>query len=169
MDNIQKAIAFNKNIKLKLTLFGMKNLTDVSMLGRVHTLNLKYCINLSDVSMLGNVYDLNLSECYSVSNVSMLGRVHTLNLSHCDKIKDVSKLGGVHTLILKYCDGIKDVSMLGNVHTLNLSGYKHIKNYFSFLLSFSLLPSSRNYNLKKEDNAHVAFVCMLCLCDCSLK
>ena len=52
-------------------------ITDVSMLGNVHTLNL--CgTKVTDVSMLGNVHTLNLRYT-QVTDVSMLGNVHIIN------------------------------------------------------------------------------------------
>ena len=76
--------------------------------------------NISDVSALGNVHTLDLRCCYNVSDVSALGNVHTLYLCGCDNVSDVSALGNVHTLNLCYCDNISDVSALGNVKHLTL-------------------------------------------------
>ena len=67
--------------QLKINLNGCSEVTDVSMLDNVHTLDLSECDNVTDVSMLGNVHTLNLSYCYNVTDVSMLGNVHTLHLS----------------------------------------------------------------------------------------
>jgi len=39
------------------------HITDVSMLDRVHSLDLVYCIGITDVSMLGNAHSLDLQEC----------------------------------------------------------------------------------------------------------
>jgi len=52
-------------------------------------LNLSDC-DITDVSALGNVHTLDLSLC---NITSALGNVHTLNLSLCDNITDVSALG----------------------------------------------------------------------------
>jgi hypothetical protein len=41
-------------------------------------LDLSYCSKVTDVSMLGNVHTLDLSSCDNVTDVSMLGNVHTL-------------------------------------------------------------------------------------------
>jgi hypothetical protein len=89
--NIALALEFNKNIKLKLDLSDTK-IFDVSMLGKVHNLNLSWCKNITDVSNLGNVHTLDLKCCKNIKDVSMLGRVHRLNLSYCDDITDVSNL-----------------------------------------------------------------------------
>ena len=45
-----------KGVKIELYI------TDVSALGKIHTLNLSGCKNITDVSMLGKVNTLNLSE-----------------------------------------------------------------------------------------------------------
>jgi len=129
-ENIDLALAFNKSIKLHLTLsiyvknyvknydknealsisigklyslsvYGSDNLTDVSMLGNVHTLKLMYCERITDVS------NLDLTGCMNVSDVSNLGNVHTLNLSFCNKIRDISMLGNVKELDLYECDYIR--------------------------------------------------------------
>ena len=110
----------NPNKQLSLNLSCCQEITDVSMLGNVHTLDLSYCHGITEVSMLGNVHTLDLSGCSNITDVSMLGNVHTLNLSHCTGITDVSMLGNVHTLNLSWCSGITDVSMLRKVHKLNL-------------------------------------------------
>ena len=64
--------------QLHIKLSGCSEVTDVSMLGNVHTLDLSCCSNVRDVSMLGNVHTLNLSYCSKVTDVSMLGNVQTL-------------------------------------------------------------------------------------------
>ena len=66
----------NTKAKLALTLSSKDNITDVSMLGNVHTLNLGGCGGITDVSMLGNVHALNLIFCTGITDVSMLGNVH---------------------------------------------------------------------------------------------
>ena len=119
---------FNPIKQLHLNLSNCFNITDVSALGNVHTLDLTCCRNITDVSSLGNVHTLNLSYSDNITNVSSLGNVHTLDLSYCSKITDVSALGNVHTLNLSDCDNITDVSALGNVHTLDLRGCINITN-----------------------------------------
>ena len=101
-------------------------ITDVSALGKVHTLNLSHCQGITDVSALGKVHNLNLSHCKGITDVSVLRKVHTLNLYKCKGITDVSALGGVHTLNLSHCQGITDVSALSKVHTLDLSNCQGI-------------------------------------------
>ena len=80
---------FNSLKQLHLDLNGCDNITDVSALGNVHTLNLCYCNKITDVSALGHVHTLNLSGCNKITDVSKLGNVYTLDLSNCNKIKDV--------------------------------------------------------------------------------
>ena len=77
-----------------------KEVTDVSSLGNVHTLDLSGIWGITDVSSLGNAHTLNLFNCQGITDVSSLGNVHTLNLSNCHQITDVSSLGNVHTLIM---------------------------------------------------------------------
>ena len=43
-------------------------------------INLSECDSITDVSMLGGVHTLDLSGCSGVTDVNMLGGVHTLNL-----------------------------------------------------------------------------------------
>jgi len=92
------------------------DITDVSALGRVHTLDLSHT-DVKDVSALGRVHKLNLRNT-SVKDVSALGGVHTLNLCWSNVI-DVSALSQVNTLDL-WCTMVTDVSMLINVKTLYL-------------------------------------------------
>ena len=101
--------------------YGCYNITDVSALGNVHTLDLTNCENITDVSALGNIHTLYLTGC-NITDVSMLGNVHKLILRCCENITNVSALGNVYYLDLSYCYDILDVSKLGNVNTLNLSG-----------------------------------------------
>ena len=61
------------------------NMSDVSTLGNVHTLNLSLCYNIKDVSALGHVYNLDLSWC-NIEDVSALGKVYNLKLSMCSNI-----------------------------------------------------------------------------------
>jgi hypothetical protein len=95
---------------------------DVSALANVHTIDMSYCVNISDLSALGNVHTLDISCCFDIRDVSALGNVHTLNISHCELISDVSALGNVHTLDMSHCDAVSDVSALGNVYSLDISG-----------------------------------------------
>jgi hypothetical protein len=73
---------------------------------------LRNCQGISDVSVLGGVHTLNWMNCRGISDVSALGGVHTLNWMNCRGISDVSALGGVHTLNWMNCRGIRDVSAL---------------------------------------------------------
>ena len=98
--NIVLSKIFNPNKQLHLNLSGCDNITDVSSLGNVHTLDLSFCENITDVSALGKVHTLYLSYCNKITDVSALGNVYTLDLSYCDNITDVSALANVHTLIL---------------------------------------------------------------------
>jgi hypothetical protein len=114
-------------------------ITDVSALGNVHTLNLS-STGVTDVSALGNVHNLNLRNCQGVTDVSALGNVHTLILRRCNKVTDVLALGNVHTLILRWCQKVTDVSALGNVHTLDLTWCRKV-------IDISALGNVHNLNL----------------------
>jgi len=63
---------FNPCKQLYLDLSDCNQVTDVSALGNVHTLNLRNCYNITDVSSLGNVHTLDLFRCYQISDVSAL-------------------------------------------------------------------------------------------------
>ena len=78
------------------------------------------CKNISDVSPLAKIKSVDLSSCSKVEDVSKLGVENEyLNLSLCKNVKNVSKLGGVSQLILKDT-GVLDVSALRNVGNLDL-------------------------------------------------
>ena len=145
VENMQDAIKFNPDIKLKLKItdkqpiFNSDDLSGIVYLDlnssemqnvnaflNVKNLNLSYCVNLKYVSVLKNLHTLNMSYCYNISDVSALGNVHTLILSCCYNISDVSALGNVHTLDLSYCNNVRDVSMLGKVYNLNISSCYNI-------------------------------------------
>lgn len=74
---------------------------DMQRLGMVHTVDLRGT-DVSDVSMLGGVHTLSLFFCRHVRDVSSLGSVHTLDISGCDRIKDYSVLSGVCFLRVLY-------------------------------------------------------------------
>ena len=96
------------------------NITDISMLEKLHTLDISGCYKITDVSMLRNLHTLIMCYC-NITDVSMLGNLHTLDISHCKNIKDVSMFGNLHTLNISCCKQITNVSMLGNLHTLDIS------------------------------------------------
>jgi len=50
-EQVEKALSFNKNIKLKLDLSWGKKVSDFEILGKVYDLNLSYCDNVSNVSI----------------------------------------------------------------------------------------------------------------------
>ena len=91
----------------------MLPINKIVQLGQVNSLNLWNCKNVTDVSSLGQVHSLNLSET-NITDVSSLGQVHSLNLSETN-ITDVSSLGQVHLLNLRHCYNVTDVSSLGPV------------------------------------------------------
>ena len=92
---------FNPIKQLYINLSCCQNITDVSALGNVHTLVLRYCDNITDVKAK-NIHTLDLSNCRKITDVSALGNVHTLDLRDCKNITDVSMLGNVHNLILPH-------------------------------------------------------------------
>jgi len=95
----------NPNKQLLVDFCWCKQITDVSMLGNVHTLILYACKQITDVSMLVNVNTLNLNWCNGITDVSMLGNVHKLDLHNCYRITDVSMLSNVYELNLAWCGG----------------------------------------------------------------
>jgi hypothetical protein len=95
------------------------SVTDVSMLGSVKFLILRYCAGITDVSKLGQQTRLDLSFT-SVHVVSHLGNVQSLNLSHTH-VDDASGLTDIYDLNLNYTN-VSDVSMPGGVFILHLQG-----------------------------------------------
>ena len=147
VENMQDAIKFNSDIKLKLKItdkqprFNLDDLSgivyldlnssqieNVNAFSNVKNLNLSYYVNLKYISALKNLHTLNMSYCYGITDVSAIGNVHTLILSCCYNISDVSELGNVHTLDLSYCGNVRDVSMLGKVYNLNLSSCYNVRD-----------------------------------------
>ena len=105
------------NIKYLCIDISRTTISDVSMLGGLHTLNIIHCYNIRDVSMLGGLHTLD-ARWTNISDVSMLGRLHKLDIRGCKNISDISMLGGLHTLDISGCQNISDVSMLNNVKNL---------------------------------------------------
>ena len=87
----------------KLKLWGATDASLRSLMENfnVFELDLSGCDGITDVSMLGGVHTLNLRECEGITDVSALGGVQTLNLVECKGITDVSALGGVVNLTLQ--------------------------------------------------------------------
>ena len=60
---------------ISLELSNYRDITDVSALGGVQTLDLHKCSGITDVSALGGVQTLDLHKCYGITDVSALGGV----------------------------------------------------------------------------------------------
>ena len=116
----------NKNLK-SLTLNRIRGITDIILNTIVNNftnlseLSLVECQEFTDVSILGKLHILDLSETL-IDDVRALSRVHTLYLINCPNISDVSSLVNVRNLYLRDSDEINDVSMLGNLEELDIRG-----------------------------------------------
>ena len=86
LNNILKDIKVYKKQNFKITLENIPELTDVSALGSVHSLELIDCPNITDVSALGSVHSLILKYCDGIKDVSALGSVHSLQIWRCPNI-----------------------------------------------------------------------------------
>ncbi len=53
----------------------------------IYSLDISWCNEITDVSMLGNLHTLIINNCYEITDVSMLGNLHTLDISSCQNIK----------------------------------------------------------------------------------
>ena len=78
------------------TLSYLRSVTDVSMLGDLHALDISCCEGITDVSALGKLHTLKMSECVGVTDVSMLRGLHVLDISKCLQIRDISAFTGVY-------------------------------------------------------------------------
>ena len=93
-------------------------------------IDLSDCYNISDVSNLGSVHTLNLSGCNNISDVSKLGSVNTLDLIYCKKIKDIGLLK--NTKELKLTTKVYGIHLLKNIKIietkkdLNVDGIKKL-------------------------------------------
>lgn len=90
-------------------------ITDVSAMGGVRTLDLSFCCRITDVSMLGYVQTLNLKGCTGVTDFNALGYVHSIGFSFCDGITGVSPLLKLYALDLSFCQNLTHFSALVNV------------------------------------------------------
>lgn len=138
---------YKKFLKLKWKLarvfleISNTRISDVSMLGNVHTLILSKT-KISDISMLGNVHTLDLSWT-EISDISVLKNVHTLSIVNCQNITNIPKLDKLRVLDISYCKNISDVSMLSGLYKLNLTFCFKIKDYSMLLNNVKnlILPS----------------------------
>lgn len=98
--NKERAILLaEKGYKVKLSLSCEPSITDVSMLGKMHYLDLTAC-PVTDVSALGNVDTLILDRVNLTDvDISALANVRKLFLV-ASKVKDLSVLNGVEILCL---------------------------------------------------------------------
>ena len=129
------------------------NITDVSSLRYIDTLNLHSCLYIKNISTLKNIRNLSLCGC-TISNISMLGNVDSLDLSFCNNIIDISPLKNVRVLDLSFCDNIINVSALTNVSVLNIAGCHISCNTICELLknapTLVLYKDMRKYNEFRE-------------------
>jgi hypothetical protein len=133
---------------------------DVSCLGEVKVLNLKYFPYISDVSMLKNCQSLNLSHCRDIVDVSMLGNVKKLHLRGCYKISDIRSLCRVEWLDISGCFGIiHGLPVENQLKTLffsdknNVNWIKQLKNKDNIHLKSQFLPEFHeggDYDFLKE-------------------
>jgi hypothetical protein len=63
---INSTLEMIKNVHI---LNSNSGVTDLSALGNVHTLNLRYCEGVTDVSALGNVHTLNLTILHDIHDI----------------------------------------------------------------------------------------------------
>ena len=95
---------------------------DIAALAGVHTLSLNYCQDISNVTPLGQVHSLDLRGCVQIEDVSALSLVTNLDISWCWQVSDVSNLGALRTLNLRGCAKVTDISALSNVKHLDVKG-----------------------------------------------
>jgi len=86
----------------------------LKFLGNIHTLILSNT-NVTDVSELARVHTLDLSHCRQLTNIDTLKNVYSLNLNYTN-IEDVSMLTGVKELYIKLDDpiafwGLKNITI----------------------------------------------------------
>lgn len=65
---------------LYVKLSNLPVLSDVSCLGRLHSVSLQCCPEISDVSMLGNLHKLIIDRCPKVTDISKLDKIFELSL-----------------------------------------------------------------------------------------
>ena len=104
VDELERAVAERAHERCRLRVrLGFLHSTELppqllALVGHVHKLEISDS-NITDVSALGCLHTLNLTGCTGITDVSALDGVHTLTLTGCTGIANVSALGGVHTLI----------------------------------------------------------------------
>ncbi len=92
----------------------------LTILNKLHTVDISYCQFYTDISMLKNIHTLIMRYCQNITDVSMMGKLHTLNMEGCNNITDISNLTKLQYLNISNCRGITDISMLGNIKCLDI-------------------------------------------------
>jgi len=108
-----KCLGNNVSILSKIhtvQLLDWSNLDDISGLGKCYSVTIERCNGVCDVSVLKTCHSVALRYCPSIFDVSDLSTVKYLHIIGCHNIIDVSKLYTVKWLTLYNCDGIRDVS-----------------------------------------------------------
>ena len=104
-----------------VTIGGNDNITDVSMLGNVLTVNLMGCASLQSLNGLGKKNQrVSLSECDLIFDFSPLNTVCTVEIVNCLGFTNSQHVSGVENLLLQSCINLTDVSHLSNVKHLKL-------------------------------------------------
>jgi hypothetical protein len=111
-----------------LTINWCPGITDVSSLGKVHTLSLTGCRNIRDVSALGRVHILNLSYCEKVTDLSALEWVYSLTFDGF-KGTDLSELKNIVILDIRYAPYVADITKLHSLQVLNIEGCGRITGW----------------------------------------
>ncbi len=103
-----------------ITFHQIKELEDVSSLGRVYELKIVSCSRVKDISNLGGVHRLCVEDC-GISSLEGLGLGNCdILLSGLSLVIDLSPLISVYKVTLQNCDGIVDGRGLSNVRHLTL-------------------------------------------------
>ena len=118
--------------------FGNNNITDISCLNNVHTLNLRWDEYYTTfiprgLKQLKNICLLNLKGNRNITDelLKEFVNVHTLNVSGCNITNNgIKHLGNIHSLDISTCENItvEGIKYLEKLHTLNLSRCKKIMN-----------------------------------------
>lgn len=129
--NFRKVINLcNYNNKLSLDFNGHDKKLDFSKLKNIYELDLSYS-TITDVSYLGSVHTLNLKYCYKIIDISKLNFVKILDITSCTLITKIYNLYSVTTLVISWSDCVTDFSNLYSLNNLTIyypQDKKHIKN-----------------------------------------
>lgn len=154
LKDISPVASLSNLVQLSLSRLGVSNLTPLSSLQRLSSLEISYCNAITDLSPLAslkNLKYLKIHECNKLTDLSPLAslpNLEVLRISYCDAISDLrplASLSNLRTLYIFACKKVKDITPLASLTDLDCLSlaYTRVKD----LSPVSQLKELRELNL----------------------